>query len=98
MKNRQVNCITINGKQAIKKDNILPNKDNILKFNNFHKQLNVPFVIYTDFEAITEKINTVKPNNDKPCTEAYKKHTDCGYEYKVVCSYDDKYSKPVQIY
>ena len=23
---------------------------------------------------------------------------DCGYGHKVVCRYDDKYSKPVQIY
>ena len=25
-------------------------------FNNFHKQLPVPFVIYADFEAITKKV------------------------------------------
>ena len=30
--------------------------ENILKFNNFHKQLPVPFVIYADFEAITKKV------------------------------------------
>ena len=45
-------CLTINGKQAIK----MPKKgDNILKFNNFHKQQPVPFIIYADFEAITKK-------------------------------------------
>ncbi|XP_068749374.1 uncharacterized protein [Montipora capricornis] len=77
----------------------MPTKDdNILKFNNFHKQLAPPFVIYADFEAITEKISGCQPNNDKSYTEAYQKHTDCGYGYKVVCCYDDKYSKPVQIY
>ena len=58
----------------------------------------VPFVIYADFEAITEKIHGCLPNNEKSYTEAYQKHTDCGYGYKVVCCYDDKYSKPVQIY
>ena len=89
------NCIQVNGTQAIK----MPTKDdNILKFNNFHKQLPVPFVIYADFEAITEKIHGCQPNNDKAYTEAYQKHTDCGYGYKVVCCYDDKYTKPVQIY
>ena len=77
----------------------MPDKDNnILKFNNFHKQLNVPFVMYADFEAITEKVQTVKPDNNKSYTEAYRKHTDCGYGYEVVCCYDDKHSKPVQIY
>ena len=85
----------VNGTQAIK----MPAKnDNILKFNNFHKQLAVPFVIYADFEAITEKIHGCQPNDDKSYTEAYQKHVDCGYGYKVVCCYDNKYSKPVQIY
>ena len=89
------NCIQVNGTQAVK----MPDKDNnILKFNNFHKQQAVPFVIYADFEAIIEKISGCKPNNDKSYTEAHQKHTDCGYGYKVVCCYDDKYTKPVQIY
>ena len=79
------NCIQMNGTQAIK----MPDKDNnILKFNNFHKQQPVPFVIYADFEAITEKIQGCQPNNDKSYTEAYQKHIDCGSAYKVVCCYD----------
>ena len=89
------NCLIINGAQAI---NMPKQGENILKFNNFHKQQAVPFVIYADFEAITEKINGCKPNNDKSYTEAYQKHTDCGYGYKLVCCYDDKYTKPIQIY
>lgn len=51
----QETCLIITEKQAIK----MPEKDNILKFNNFYKQLNVPFVIYADFEAITQKIQTL---------------------------------------
>ena len=89
------NCITVNGTQAVK----MPNKDNnILKYNNFHKQQPVPFVIYADFEAITEKISGCQPNNNKSYTEAYQKHADCGYGYKLVCCYDDKYSKPTKTY
>ena len=89
------NCIQVNGTQAVK----MPHKDNnILKFNNFHKQQPVPFVIYADFEAIIEKISGCKPKDDKSYTEAYQKHTDCGYGYKVVYCYDDKYSKPTTIY
>ena len=77
----------------------MPDRDNnILKFNNFHKQQPVPLVIYADFEAITEKISGCQPNNNKSYTEAYQKHTDCGYGYKVVSCYDDKYSKPITIY
>ena len=88
-------CIQVNGTQAIK----MPNKDNnILKFNNFHKQQPVPFVIYADFESILEKIHGCKQDGNKSYTEAYQTHADCGFGYKVVCCYDDKYTKPIQIY
>ena len=93
--NHKENCIIINGKQAI---NMSKKGENILKYTNHHKQQAVPFVIYVDFEAIAEKIQGCQPNNDKSYTEAYQKHTDCGYGYKVVCCYDDKYTKPINIY
>ena len=88
------NCISINGKQAIK----MPEKGDKIHFKNHHKQLPVPFVIYADFEAITEKVDSCQPNNDKSYTEAYQNHKDCGYGYKVVCYYNDQYTKQVQIY
>ena len=95
LNNYKDNCIQVNGTQAIK----MPTKDNnILKFNNFHKQQPVPFVIYADFEAITEKVQGCQPDSNKSYTEAYQRHTDCGYGYKLVCCYDDKYTKPEQIY
>ena len=94
LNNHKENCIIINGKQAIN----MPKKgENILKYTNHHKQQPIPFVIYADFEAITEKVQGCQPNNDKSYTEAYQKHTDCGYGYKVVCRYDDKYTKPINI-
>ena len=66
----------------------MPEKgDNILKFNKHHKQLPQAFVIYADFEAITEKIHTCQPNDEKSFAEAYQKHTDCGNAYKLVCCY-----------
>ena len=95
LNNHKENCIQVNGQQAIK----MPDKDNnILKFNNFHKQQPVPFVIYADFEAITEKIQGCQQNNESSYAEAYQRHTDCGYGYKVVYCYDDKYTKPIQLY
>ena len=45
------NCIVINGVQAIQ----LPKEGEKVYFNNHKKQLPVPFVIYADFESITEK-------------------------------------------
>ena len=38
LKNHQANCITRNGEQSVK----MPDKDyNILKFNNFHKDMGI---------------------------------------------------------
>ena len=36
--------------------------------------------------------------NKRSYTEVYQTHEDCGYRYKVVCCYDDKYSKDICIY
>ena len=55
-------------------------------------------MIYADFEAITKRVYGCRPNDDNSYTETYQTHDDCGYGYKVVCCYDDKYSKPVRIY
>ena len=100
--NHVKNCLKINGNQAI---NMSKKGENILKFNNFHKQLPVPFVIYADFEAITKKEPGCKQSDEmekekekRSYTEAYQTHEDCGYGYKVVCCYDDKYRKPIQTY
>ena len=77
--------------------------ENILRFNNFHKELPVPFVIYADFKAITKKVQGCKQSEEmekekRSYTEAYQTHEDCGYGYKVVCCYKKKYSKPIQTY
>ena len=72
--------------------------DNILKFYNLHKELPFPFVIFANFEAVTKKMQGGRPTDDKSYTKAYQTHEDCGYGYKVVCCYKDKYSKPIQMY
>ena len=72
----------------------MPCKNKNIFFMNYHKQLMAPFVIYADFECITVPKNVKHGNN----TEAYQEHKACGYGYKIVCQYDDKYSKPTKIY
>nr|DAC81289.1 TPA_asm: PolB [Corynactis coral adintovirus] len=95
LNNHSENCLAINGAQAVK----MPDEtNNILRYNNHHKQMPVPFVIYADFEAITEKVAGCTPSGKKSYTQEYQKHTDCGYGYKVVCCYDDKYTKAVKYY
>ena len=100
--NHANNCLTINGAQAI---NMPKRGENMRKFNNFHKQLPVPFLIYADFKAITKKVQGCKQSeemknekNERSYTEAYQTLDNCGYGYKLVCCYDDKYGKPIQIY
>ena len=45
-----------------------------------------------------EKVQVCRLNNKKSYIEAYQIRKDCGYGYKVVCCYEDKYSKPIQMY
>ena len=37
-------------------------------------------------------------DDGKSYTNKYQKHTDCGHGYKLVYCYDDKHSKPVEVY
>ena len=91
----KTNCMVINGEQAIR----MPRKgNNILQFQNYHKQMPAPFIIFAELEAITKKIQGCQPNNTQSYTDKFQKHTGCSYGYKVVCCCDDKYTKPVQIY
>lgn len=90
----QQNCIIINSVQGV----TMPEEGETLQFKNYSKQMPVPFVIYADFEAITRPVSSCKPDDTKSYSEAYQMHEDCGYGYKVVFCYDDKYSKPIQIY
>ena len=90
LKNHTEVCLKINGTQKVK----MPCKNKNTFFMNYHKQLMAPFVIYADFECITEPI---KEEHGKQ-TVAYEEHKACGYGYKIVCQYDDKYSKPYKGY
>ena len=87
-------CLIINGTQRIE----MPKEGSRVFFYGHQKQLPIPFVVYADFEAITEKIDSCSPPQHKSYTQAYQKHKPSGFGYKVVCHYDKKYSKPAVIY
>ena len=90
------NCLTINGAQAI---NMPKQGENILKFNNYNKELPIPFVIYADLEAIVKKYESWEPTeSDESYTDPYQFHEECEFGYKLVCSYDSTYSKNVKLY
>ena len=94
LENHKQDCLLINGTQAIK----MPEKGSKIYFQNHQKMLPVPFVIYADFEAITEKIDSCEPSDGQSYTSTYQRHKACGYGYKLVCRYDNTFSKPVEIY
>ena len=103
LENHKMNCIVINGVQAIELPEVYIDKNGKKRipsvyFKNHHKQLPVPFVIYADFESITKTISGCQPSDGKSYTVKYQKHTACSFVYKVVCHYDKKFSKDVVIY
>ena len=74
---------------------VLPDEDNkILRFENYHKQLKVPFVIYADFEAITTKIEGPELDPEHSGTLKTQEHEPCGFSYIVVRS-DGQTKAPV---
>ena len=94
LERHQPDCFALNGTQAIE----MPVEGSKIYFKNHHKMQPVPFVIYADFEAITEKIDTCQPPGSKSYTTTYQSHRACNFGYKVVCHADQSYSKPVEIY
>ena len=62
---------------------------NTLSFQNYHKQMKAPYVIYADFEALVKKIPGCERGPDsknKSYTEKTEWHEACGYSYIVVKS------------
>ena len=62
---------------------------NILAFQNYHKQMKAPYVIYADFEALVKKIPGCERGPDsknKSYTDKTEWHEACGYSYIVVKS------------
>ena len=79
-------CLSINGVQSVKVE------EGIIKFENYFKQLPVPFKIYADFECNLKDIEIY----EGACTKKYG-HIPCSFAYKIVCV-DDRFSEPVVIY
>ena len=81
------NCLIINGKQSVKLDK------GTIEFENYFKQIPVPFKIYADFECNLDGFE----NYEGSYTKKYQDHLPCSLAYKVVCI-DDNFSKPIVIF
>ena len=80
-------CLSINGKQSVKLE------EGIITFENYFKQIPVPFKIYAGFECNFKKVKC----NESSYTEKYQDHIPCSFAYKIVCI-DDKFTKSNIIY
>ena len=52
----------------------MPKIGSSVQFKNFHKQLPALFVIYADFEALTQKIDSCQPDDNKAYKKIIKTH------------------------
>ena len=80
-------CLSINGKQSVKVE------QGTIEFENYFKQIPVPFKIDADFECNLEEVESYRGSY----TKKYQDHVPCSFSYKVVCI-DDKFSKPIVVF
>lgn len=95
LKRHRETCPIVNGTQRTK----TPKPGSKVKFENYRKQLPVPFVTYADFESVLANVNKEgEPTEKESWTKMMQEHVGCSYGYKVVCHYDDKHSRPFKSY
>ena len=80
------NCLSINCKQSVKIEEL------IIEFENYFKQIPVPFKIYADFECNLRGVESYEDSY----TKKYQDHVPCSFTYKVVCV-DDRVTKPMVV-
>lgn len=74
----------------------LPKKGTKLVFNNKHKQLKTPFVIYADFESILKKTDVqLMDQKTGPYTVKREEHVPCSFCIKTVCIDKSLNSEPI---
>lgn len=66
-----------------------------LSFKNYNRKMEVPFVVYADFEALTESVSTCSPDDSTSYTNQYQKHTPCSFSYLIKC-YNNNLFPPLQ--
>ncbi|EDO33317.1 predicted protein [Nematostella vectensis] len=62
-------------------------------FKNYIREMRAPFVVYADFESVTENIDTCSPDEKRSFTKQYQKHKQSGYCYLIKC-FDDQIFPP----
>ena len=67
---------------------IMPSEDTkILEFNRYQKSDKAPFIIYADFECITEKTDGCKNNPENSSTTKVSEHIPSGFSMSTISSF-----------
>ena len=81
-KHYEKGCMEVEGQQIE-----MPTPDEKLKFKHHFKKLRCPFVIYADFECLTEELK--QPEDDEIKTYNYQEHKPCGFMLNLVNAVDN---------
>ena len=68
-------------------------EEGIIEFENYFKQMSVPFKRYADFECNLKNAEI----HEGSCTKKYHDHIPCSFAYKIVCI-DNRFSQPIVVY
>ena len=86
LRKHKEDCLSINEVQSLKVE------EGIIEFENYFKQMPVPFKIYVNFECNLKSVDVYEGSY----TNKYN-HVPCSFAYKVVCI-DNRFSKPIVVY
>ena len=87
MTEHKENCFSINCKQSVKLE------EGTIEFENYFKQIPVPFKIYADFECNLKNVERYEGSY----TKKYQDQVPCSFAYKFVCI-DNKFCKPIVVF
>ena len=91
LNDHMINCNKMDPQNTIFSDN----KDIFIKFKNFKNKIPVPFVVNGDFESLN---TTCIKTDEIKSTEKIADQNICSYANKLVCTFNDKFSKPLKLY
>ena len=74
----------------------MPEEGECVYFKNHFKKMDLPFVIYADFESLMRQIHTVQQNREESYTDKKMLHIPVSFCYYVKCFFDDSKSKVVK--
>ena len=65
----------------------MPSKDSTMRFRNYNRKMEFPYVFYADFEARLEKVESATPNPSKSFTQIIQKHKPVSFCIHLVSDY-----------